>query len=166
MAVVTVAVLTAAAVHGEGSTVVLRLGNHALSVSLTHDDAGSSSSSAEPVTDNAADPGDGLDEAGAQAEEKQPAEAEVPADEQQQPAEEAPADEQQQPAEEAPADEQAAEEAAPADEQVVDPSTLPCQASGYCSLGKSKVWTGDVATNEALREMLEAVSFKKEVSWR
>ena len=98
MAVVTVAVLTAAAVHGKGSTVVLRLGNHALSVSLTHHDdddhdAGSSSSSAEP-------------------------------------------------------------------------SSLPCQASGYCSLGKSKVWTGDVATNEALREMLEAVSFKKEVSWR
>jgi hypothetical protein len=41
---------------------------------------------------------------------------------------------------------------------------LPCEASGYCSLGVSKLWRGDVATNEGLRAMLEAVSFKREVS--
>jgi hypothetical protein len=40
---------------------------------------------------------------------------------------------------------------------------LPCERSGYCSLGKTRVWRGDVAANDALRQMLEAVSFKKEV---
>lgn len=40
---------------------------------------------------------------------------------------------------------------------------LPCRASGYCSLGRSKVWRGDVATNRALQAMLKAVTYKKEV---
>ncbi|KAI3428524.1 hypothetical protein D9Q98_007347 [Chlorella vulgaris] len=40
---------------------------------------------------------------------------------------------------------------------------LPCEASGYCSLGVSKLWRGDVATNEGLRALLEAVSFKREI---
>lgn len=41
---------------------------------------------------------------------------------------------------------------------------LPCEASGYCSLDSSKVWHGDIATNEKLKEMLESVSYKKEAS--
>ena len=34
----------------------------------------------------------------------------------------------------------------------------------YCSYGKVGVWSGDIATNEALREMLKAVSYKNEAS--
>jgi hypothetical protein len=40
---------------------------------------------------------------------------------------------------------------------------LPCNASGYCSLGQTRVWRGDIATNDAMREMLAAVSYRKEV---
>jgi hypothetical protein len=47
---------------------------------------------------------------------------------------------------------------------VAEAGPLGCRASGYCSLGKSKVWRGDIATNAALLEMLQAVAYKKEVS--
>jgi hypothetical protein len=40
---------------------------------------------------------------------------------------------------------------------------LPCNASGYCSLGQTRVWRGDIATNDAMREMLAAVSYRKEI---
>lgn len=42
---------------------------------------------------------------------------------------------------------------------------LTCQESGLCSLGKVRHWRGDVATNEQLRAMLEAVAYKREVRW-
>ena len=51
-------------------------------------------------------------------------------------------------------------------QQAVNPSDLECARSGYCSLGVSKTWVGDVATNEALREAMEAISYKKEVGGR
>ncbi|KAJ9514472.1 hypothetical protein QJQ45_016205 [Haematococcus lacustris] len=35
-----------------------------------------------------------------------------------------------------------------------------CEASGYCSIGHSKQWVGDIRTGAALREMLVAVSYK------
>ncbi|GFH13393.1 uncharacterized protein HaLaN_09269 [Haematococcus lacustris] len=35
-----------------------------------------------------------------------------------------------------------------------------CEASGFCSLGHSKQWVGDIRTGAALREMLAAVSYK------
>ncbi|KAL6750633.1 hypothetical protein V8C86DRAFT_2802136 [Haematococcus lacustris] len=38
-----------------------------------------------------------------------------------------------------------------------------CEASGYCSIGHSKKWVGDIRTGAALREMLVAVSYKKEL---
>ncbi|KAL6763382.1 hypothetical protein V8C86DRAFT_291546 [Haematococcus lacustris] len=38
-----------------------------------------------------------------------------------------------------------------------------CEASGFCSLGHSKQWVGDIRTGAALREMLAAVSYKKEL---
>ncbi|KAL4444177.1 hypothetical protein ABPG75_011914 [Micractinium tetrahymenae] len=41
--------------------------------------------------------------------------------------------------------------------------SLPCAGSCYCSLGRVGVWSGDVATNEALRQMLEVVAFRREV---
>lgn len=40
---------------------------------------------------------------------------------------------------------------------------LACQESGLCSVGKVKRWHGDIATNEQLQAMLEAVSYKREV---
>lgn len=41
--------------------------------------------------------------------------------------------------------------------------TLGCELSGYCSVGRVRTWSGDISTNAALREMLEAVSYKKEI---
>ena len=43
------------------------------------------------------------------------------------------------------------------------PGELECARSGYCSLGVSRTWVGDAGTNEALREAMEAISYKKEV---
>lgn len=43
------------------------------------------------------------------------------------------------------------------------PGTFTCEASGHCSLGTSRTWRGDIATNAALHAMLEAVAFKREV---
>ncbi|KAL4446752.1 hypothetical protein ABPG77_007996 [Micractinium sp. CCAP 211/92] len=40
---------------------------------------------------------------------------------------------------------------------------LACRESGLCSVGKVKRWRGDIATNEQLQAMLEAVSYKREV---
>lgn len=40
---------------------------------------------------------------------------------------------------------------------------LACRESGLCSVGKVRRWRGDIATNEQLRAMLEAVSYKREV---
>ena len=42
-------------------------------------------------------------------------------------------------------------------------ASLECEASGYCSLGHSKPWTGDIRLGAKLREMLASVSFKKEL---
>jgi hypothetical protein len=48
---------------------------------------------------------------------------------------------------------------------VLEPSggVFSCKDSGFCSVGQVRAWHGDVATNEAAREMLEAVAYKKEV---
>lgn len=43
------------------------------------------------------------------------------------------------------------------------PGTMDCTSSGYCSVGRTRTWRGDIASNAALREMLEAVSFRREV---
>lgn len=40
---------------------------------------------------------------------------------------------------------------------------LPCEASGFCSLGRTRHFVGDWATNDGLRALLEAVSYKREV---
>ena len=41
--------------------------------------------------------------------------------------------------------------------------SLECEASGYCSLGQSKPWIGDIREGAKLREMLVSVSFRKEL---
>ncbi|KAL6754980.1 hypothetical protein V8C86DRAFT_269729 [Haematococcus lacustris] len=38
-----------------------------------------------------------------------------------------------------------------------------CEASGYCSLGHTQTYMGDVRTGAALRALSEAVNFKKEL---
>lgn len=52
-------------------------------------------------------------------------------------------------------------------QHVLQPSgpVFTCKDSGFCSVGQVRPWRGDVASNEALREMLGAVAFKKEVGW-
>ena len=44
-----------------------------------------------------------------------------------------------------------------------EPGALGCVLSGYCSVGQVATFRGDIATNAALGEMLQAVSFRKEV---
>ncbi len=38
-----------------------------------------------------------------------------------------------------------------------------CEESGYCSVGVSRPWTGDVRDSAKFREMLAAVAFKQEL---
>ncbi|KAL4425434.1 hypothetical protein ABPG75_009450 [Micractinium tetrahymenae] len=85
-----------------------------------------------------------------------------------------------QPAEQADEQQPSADTARPAAEQQGQPTTggsgdagsgsgssggagLACEESGLCSVGKVRHWRGDIATNEQLRAMLEAVSYKREV---
>ena len=42
-------------------------------------------------------------------------------------------------------------------------ASLECEASGYCSLGHSKQWIGDIRLGAKLKEMLASVSFRKEL---
>ena len=44
-----------------------------------------------------------------------------------------------------------------------EPGALGCAISGYCSVGKVQTFRGDIATNAALAQMLQAVSYRKEV---
>ncbi len=38
-----------------------------------------------------------------------------------------------------------------------------CEQSGYCSVGISRRWVGDIRESAAFRDMLEAVAFKREL---
>eukprot|EP00198_Chlamydomonas_reinhardtii_P007416 XP_001696753.1 predicted protein [Chlamydomonas reinhardtii] len=42
-------------------------------------------------------------------------------------------------------------------------SSLPCAASGMCSIGRTKPWTGDIYPLHGLRECLAARAFRQEV---
>eukprot|EP00798_Chlamydomonas_sp_ICE-L_P030110 gene30110-35086_t len=52
---------------------------------------------------------------------------------------------------------------APCKSSTEAPGTPACEASGYCSLGRTKAYTGDIHGGRALRDASEARSFKKEI---